>query len=108
MKKCPFCAEEIQDDAIKCRYCGEFLDKTRLEPKEKKVRWFFQPYMLIVSFLCVGPFMLPLIWFHPLLTRKKKVIYSILIILVSWWLGLILAKALKSISDYYGLIFQGY
>jgi predicted nucleic acid-binding Zn ribbon protein len=33
MKRCPFCAEDIQDEAIKCRHCGSML--VAAQPREK-------------------------------------------------------------------------
>jgi len=100
MKKCPYCAEEIQDEAIKCRYCGEFLNKKQRE------RWYFKTFWLIIAFLCVGPLALPLLWLNPRFSGRRKIIVSIIVIVLTYYLTILTANLLKTITSGYKQLFQ--
>ena len=74
--------------------------------KKPEVKWYFKTSNLIIAFLCVGPLALPLLWFNPRFSNKAKIIISAVVIILTYYLGVVFVDSMKTINKYYREMYQ--
>ncbi len=88
---CPRCHGQIDEADNYCRVCGKSL---------KPGRGFLFTHMGIILMACVlGPFALPFVWMSKAISLAAKIIYTVVLLVVGFYLVLSLYKAFSIVNN---------
>ena len=68
---------------------------------EKKLPWYFRNSSIIIAFVCVGPLALPMVWFHPKMSGSKKILWTTVTLVLTYFMVQISIDSIKKIMEYY-------
>ena len=68
-------------------------------------KWYFKTSVFVVALLCVGPLALPLLWFNPRFNARTKILISLAVLVLSYFLWVATKASIKSLGDYYKQLF---
>ncbi len=68
---------------------------------EKTDKWYFKNSFFGLALFLVGPLALPLAWFNPRFSRKRKIIITFIVLAISVVMMWVFARSMKAILEYY-------
>jgi len=89
---CWSCGGAIDDADRYCRHCGQ--------GRGAALAWYYRPlWIAVLTLTALGPFALPLVWRTPRLDRTGKWAASLVIILLTAWIGWELLETLRRLGS---------
>ena len=90
--RCWNCGRDVAADDRYCRRCGE--------GQGAYLSWYYRPlWIAILTVTAMGPFVLPLLWRTPLLSRTAKWVFSAVVILISAYVLWTLGVAVRDVGE---------
>lgn len=84
-----------------CDHCGQPINTSATESnppplptqqnqhKKSDLPWYFRTSIIVLLLLSVGPLALPLVWFHPSLSRLRKLVVTLIVLVLTYALWLL-------------------
>lgn len=74
---------------------------TEMNATNEKPKWYLTTTTLMIALLSVGPFALPLVWINPKFSLTKKILWTVVTIVLTYVLFQVTVDSIKKITEQY-------